>query len=93
MAAEDKLTIRLLVSCSGSWTTKLLGLIPPGVSNKERSIELNQDVLYLLLALLVNILLVVSYQRLRKGLSDCVHLGCVSTTLHANADVNVSKPK
>merc|ERR1719452_254637 len=87
MAVKNSLTVRLLVSCSGSGTTKLLGLVPPGVSDEKRAVELDQDVL----ALLINVLLIVSHKGLRKSLSDGVDLRSVSTTLHTDADVNVSK--
>ena len=93
MASEDSLTIRLLESCSGSRTSKFLGLIPSGIGYKERSVELDQDVFNLLLALFVDILLIVSHQGLGQGLSDSVYLGGVATTLDANADINISKPK
>ena len=89
---NTNLTVRLLVSCSGSGTTKLLGLVSPRVSDQQGPIKLDEDVLDLLLALLVNKLLVVGDQGLGEGLPDGVHLGHVSATLHTDADVNVSKP-
>jgi len=85
------LTIRLLESCSGSGTSKLLGLVPPRISNKERSVKLNQDILDLLLALLVNVLLIICYKRLGKSLPDGIDLGGMTTTLHTDTDVDVSK--
>ena len=88
---NTNLTVRLLVSCSGSGTTKLLGLVSPRVSDQQGPIKLDEDVLDLLLALLVNKLLVVGDQGLGEGLPDGVHLGHVSAALHTDADVNVSK--
>ena len=87
------LTVRLLVSGSGSGTSKLLGLVSSGISDQQRAVELDEDVLDLLLALLVNVLLVVRHQRLGERLPDGVDLGHVATALHTDADVNVSKPE
>merc|ERR1712154_622950 len=86
------LTVRLLVYGSGSGTSKLLGLVSSGISDQQRAVELDEDVLDLLLALLIDILLVVGDQRLGKSLPDGVDLGHVATALHTNADVDVSKP-
>ena len=89
---NTNLTVRLLVSCSGSGTSKLLGLIPSGISDQQGTVELDEDVLDLLLALLVNKLLVVGDQGLGEGLSDGVDLGDVATALHTDADIDISKP-
>merc|ERR1719170_83328 len=86
------LTVRLLVSGSGSWTSELLGLIPSGISDQQGTVELDEDVLDLLLALLVDVLLVVGDQRLGESLPDGVDLGDVATTLHTDADIDISKP-
>merc|ERR1719362_1214649 len=53
---------------------------------------LDEDVLDLLLALLVHVLLVVGDQRLGESLPDGVDLGGVTTALHTDADINISKP-
>ena len=87
------LTVRLLVSCSGSGTSKLLGFVPPGVSDQQGAVVLDEDVLDLLLALLIHVLLVVGDQGLGERLSDGVDLGHVTASLHADADVDVSKSK
>ena len=86
------LTVRLLVSGPGSRTSELLGFVPPGVGHEQGSVVLDQDVLDLLLALLIHVLLVVSHQRLGERLPDGVDLGGMSTTLHTDADVDVSEP-
>merc|ERR1719384_1518591 len=86
------LTVRLLVSGSGSGTSKLLGFVSSGISDQQRSVELDENVLDLLLALLVNVLLVVRHQRLGERLPDGVDLGHVAASLDTDADVNVSKP-
>merc|ERR1719225_1206987 len=83
--------VRLLVSCSGSGTSKLLGFVPPGVSDQQGAVVLDEDVLDLLLALLIHVLLVVGDQGLGERLSDGVDLGHVTASLHADADVDVSK--
>ena len=88
---NTNLTVGLLVSCSGSGTSKLLGLVPPGVSDQQGAVVLDKDVLDLLLALLINVLLVVGDQGLGESLSDGVDLGHVTTSLHADADINVGK--
>ena len=58
------LTVRLLETSTRSGSTELLGLIPPGVSDQQATIELDQNVLDLLLALLVDVLLIVGHERL-----------------------------
>merc|ERR1712110_595534 len=73
-------------------TSKLLGLVPPGVSDQQGAVVLDKDVLDLLLALLINVLLVVGDQGLGESLSDGVALSHVTSSLHADADINVSKP-
>merc|ERR1739838_793800 len=86
------LTVGLLVSGAGSRTSKLLGLVPPGVGNQQRPVKLHKDVLDLLLGLLVNVLLVVGDQGLGQRLSDGIHLASVSATLDTDPDVNIGKP-
>merc|ERR1712172_473719 len=73
-------------------TSKLLGLIPPGVSNQQRPVKLHKDVLDLLLGLLVDVLLVVGNQGLGQSLSDSIHLASVAATLDTDPDVNIGKP-
>merc|ERR550525_55192 len=85
------LTVRLLVSCSGSWTSKLLGLVSSWISDQQGTIKLDKDVLDLLLALLVNKLLIVGHQRLGQCLSDGIDLRHVPASLHTDADVDVGK--
>ncbi len=49
------LTVRLLISCPGARSAELLGLAAPRVGNQQGAVELHQDVLDLLLALLVDV--------------------------------------
>ena len=88
---NTNLTVGLLVSCSGSGTSKLLGLVPPGISDQQGAVVLDKDVLDLLLALLIHVLLVVGDQGLGESLSDGVDLRHVTTSLHTDADINVGK--
>merc|ERR1719300_1436183 len=80
------LTVGLLVSGARSRTSKLLGLVPPGVGNQQRPVKLHKDVLDLLLGLLVNVLLVVSNQGLGQSLSNGIHLASVAATLAQEQD-------
>lgn len=49
------LTIRLLVSCSCSWTTKLFWFASPWICDQKSTIVLNKDIFYILLARLIDI--------------------------------------
>ena len=59
-----------MVSGSGSGTSELLGLVPPGIRDEQRAVVGDQDVLDLLLGGLIDILLVVGDERLGDGLTD-----------------------
>ena len=50
-----RLTIRLLVTSTSTWTAKLLGLTAPRVSDKKSTVVTEEDVLDLLLGSLVDI--------------------------------------
>merc|ERR1719205_477431 len=86
------LTVGLLVSGTSAGAAKLLGLVPPGVSNQQGPVKLHKNVLDLLLGLLINVLLVVCNQGLGQGLPDGIHLAGVSATLDADPDVNIGEP-
>lgn len=45
----DRLTVRLLVPCARTWTTKLLGLAPPVVGNEQCAVVLDEGLLELVL--------------------------------------------
>lgn len=85
------LSVRLLVSGSGTGSTKLLGLHSSGIGNQQSSVERSEGLLELVLGLLVDKLLVESNETLGNGLSDGVNLGHVSSTGHLDSDVNVGK--
>lgn len=53
------LTVRLLVSRSRTWTSKLLGLAPSVVGNEERTVVLDERLLELVFRVLVDEFLVV----------------------------------
>merc|ERR1719297_166562 len=71
------LTVGLLVSGTSAGAAKLLGLIPPGVSNQQGPVKLHKDVLDLLLGL---------------RMPDGIHLAGVSAALDADPDVNIGEP-
>ena len=70
-AAEPRhgLTVRLLEASAGTTTTELLGLAAAGIGNEKGAVVRQQEVLDLLLALLVNVLLVVSHKALSHRLA------------------------
>lgn len=53
------LTVRFLVTSTGTWTTKLLGLSTSVISDKKGSVELDESLLELVLGVLVDEFLVV----------------------------------
>jgi len=82
------LTVRLLVSGSGSGTSKLLRLASSVIRNQERSVVLNKGLLQCVFAVLIDELLVICNDRLGDSLTDGVNLRCVSTTSNPDADVD-----
>lgn len=50
-----KLSVRLLVAGTGTWTTELLGLASSRISDQQRTVVVDQNVLEFLLRGLVNI--------------------------------------
>ena len=69
-------------------TTELLRLCSPRVRDEERPVVRNKLLLQLQSARGVEVLGVVGNDRLRNRLTNGVHLRGVSTTLHAETDVN-----
>lgn len=88
---NTRLTVRLLVTGTGTGTTKLLGLRSSGVGNEEGSVVRDKGLLRLVLGLLINELLVVGNDTLGNSLTDGVNLGDVTTTVNADTDVNVGE--
>ena len=68
-------------------TTELLGLRPPGVCDEQCSVVGHQLLLQLNGGRSIDVLGVVSDKSLGDGLSDGVDLGGVSSTLHADTDI------
>lgn len=84
------LTVRLLVPRTRTWTAKLLWLAPSVVGNEECAVVLDEGLLELVLAVLIDVLLVVGDNGLGDGLTDGVDLRSVTTTRNADTDVDVS---
>jgi hypothetical protein len=89
-AVAYRLTVRLLVPGTRTWTTELLGLAPPVVGNEQCAVVLDESLLELVLRVLVDVLLVVGDDGFGNGLADGVDLRGVSTTGDADADVDIS---
>jgi hypothetical protein len=85
------LTVRLLVSRTSTWTTKLLRLTSSAIGDEECSVVCHKSLLELVLGVLVNVLLVVGDDRFRDGLSDGIDLRCVTTTGDSYSDVDIGK--
>ena len=85
------LTVRLLISGSGTGTAELLGLASSRVSDDQRSVVSHEGVSDLLLGGLIDELLVVSQQTLGDGLSDGVDLRGVTTASDSNSHVNLGE--
>lgn len=82
------LTVRLLVSCTRTWTAELLGLAPPVVCHEQRTVVLHERLLQLVLGILVDVFLVVCHDGLCDGLADGVDLRGVAATGDTDTDVN-----
>ena len=85
------LSVRLLVSGSGTWTTELLGLASSRVSDDQRSIVSDEGVSDLLLGGLIDVLLVVSQKTLSYGLTDGIDLGSVTTASDSDSHVDLGE--
>ena len=84
----SKIYVRLLPAGTGTVTTELLRLCSPGVGDEEGPVVRDELLLELERARRVKVLGVVRNDRLRDRLTDGVDLRRVSTTLHAETDVN-----
>ncbi|CAL9779551.1 unnamed protein product [Musa acuminata subsp. burmannicoides] len=84
----DDLTVRLLEAGTSAPATELLGLAAAGIGNEECTVIADKDVFDLLLGLLINVLLIESYDSLGDALADGVYLGGLATTAHADAEVD-----
>ena len=82
-------TIRFLVSGSCTISSEFDRFVSSGISDEEVSIVLEHDLLKFTLGLLVFVLLVVSDDTFRDGLSDSVDLIRSTTTLYADAHVDI----
>ena len=91
LLSSSVLTVRLLISGSCTWTTKLLWLASSGVSNDQRSVVSDKDISNLLLGGLINVLLIVSKESLSDGLTDGVDLGSVTTTSDSKSHVDLGE--
>ena len=85
------LTVRLLVTSTGTRTSELLGFTTTGISNEESTVVLDEDFLDFLLGSFINELLVESNDGLSKSLTDSVDLRSVTTTVNSDSDVNVGE--
>jgi hypothetical protein len=74
-----------------STSTYLLGFHPPGVSDQQGSVVLDQSLLQLQGGRGILVLGVVGNDTLGDGLSQGVHLGDVTTTGHSETDVDVGE--
>lgn len=85
---EEGIDVRFLAASTGTVTTELLRLCSPGVRDQERPVVGNELLLELERARRIEVLGIVRNDRLRDRLADGVDLRGVSTTLHAEADVD-----
>lgn len=83
------LTVRFLVSGSGTWTSELLGFRPSVVGNKKCAVVLDKGLLQLVLCELIDEFLVVGNDSFGDRLTDGVDLRSVTTTGNPNADVDL----
>lgn len=83
------LTITLLIPRPGAWAAKLLGFTPPVICNQQCPVIQHQRLLQLVLSILINVFLIIGYDRLRNSLADGVDLGCMASASNAYADVHV----
>jgi hypothetical protein len=83
------LTVRFLVSGSGTWTTELLGFRPSVIGNKECAVVLNKGLLQRVLCELIDEFLVVGNDGFGDRLTDGINLRSVTTTGDPDADVDL----
>jgi hypothetical protein len=85
------LTVRLLVSGTGTWTAEFLWLTSSVIGDEEGTVVGDESSLQLLLGVLIDVFLVVGNDRLRDSLTDGVDLRCVTTTGNSDADINAGE--
>lgn len=83
------LTITLLIPRPGAWAAKLLGFTPPVICNQQCPVIQHQRLLQLVLSILINVFLIIGYDRFRNSLAYRVYLGCMASASNAYADVYV----
>lgn len=86
-----RLTVRFLVTSTGTATSELLGFCAAVIGNKQCAVVLDESLLQLVLGVLVDVLLVVGDERLGDGLADGVDLRSVPTTRDTDTDINAGK--
>jgi len=86
------LTVGLLETGTSTATTELLWLWATRVGNEEGAVVGHEDLLDLALGGLIDVLLVPGNEGLSDTLADGIDLGRVTTTLDADADVNLLVP-
>lgn len=91
MHPSQHLTVRFLVSGSGTWTTEFLGFASSVIGNQQCSVVLYKRTLQLVLAELIDVLLVVGDNGLGDSLTDSVDLGSVTTTSNSDSDVDTGE--
>ena len=87
----QSLSVRFLVSSSGTWTSELLWLASSRVGNDQRSVITNEGISDLLLGSLINVLLIVSEETLGDGLTDGVDLRSVTTSSDSNSHIDLGE--
>ena len=88
---NTNLTVGFLVPCPRTWSTKLLGLRPSRIRNKQSPIICNQSLFELILAVLIHVFLVIRNDSFCDGLTDGVNLRSVSSTGNTNTNIHVGK--
>jgi len=84
-------TIRFLVSGSGTWATKLLGLTSSAIRNQQCSVVLHECLLQLVLRVFVDVFLVESDNRFCDSLPYGIDLRCMTTTGNSYSNVDASE--
>lgn len=72
-------------------TSKLLRLGATVIGHEKGTVVLHKGALKLVLRVLIDVFLVIGDDGLGNGLADGVHLRGLTTTRHADTDVNVGK--
>jgi len=88
---DHLLTVRLLVSGTGTRSSELLRLTAAVVGYQERSVKLDESLLQRVLGRLIDVLLVVRNQALAYRLSDSVDLGRMTASSHSYSNIHIGK--